>query len=866
MTRLLLALVCCIAGTGSLSHAKPHSTNFVHERRKHESRHRMSMIQELLPRTASYDDEDKEDMPSRKRSKHHETRAKEKLQKRKASKSDGSTTSTSKDAAKQKQSKSKSKSSQKSYNPPTSLSPVFYTTVPPQGSIPTFPPFDRPRPSGNETESEEEKEEEEEKHTPSPVPEDEESSSSGPSSSRSKGKMKMGGGGDMKMTGMGGSSKTSSSTSQKSKKMKTMSGSKMNKKMNNKMSSKTRNGGSTGHPTFLKPTGPEPTVKPTLPFGEMTAQPTAKMALQTEEPTEGNATAISTIPPTIVTTGEATAGGPVVFTLSPTITTTAIDPNESNGTIMEAPGGKNNDTETTMGPTNNGTSTIAPIDNNNSTTNNTSITLSPTTILRAPKKEDLESLQHNSMEEPKDNATTSYMMEAPTVYWSMDTTTDDDNMTVAMMARSAPIMKRAQNVPDETVEPDVDYENEQWILVGTPLQGRATVRDRFGYKVSLSSDAGMLAVSTGMGSPMYVYKLDTSSSEDDQWMPVDLSGIESDGILTLSGDGSTLAVKTRTQVLMYKRIEQGDGTVQWIRLGSALEKIDTDMSTTTMMVVKDLSAIPSRFGEAVALSHDGRTVAIGDQADKNMTGWAQVYTFDGNQWGPLGAESFVGFENGDHFGSSLALSRDGRTLAVCGTQNSYIDGPGYCQIHRYSDAHTSWIQLGLDISGQGQLDSFGRSVALSSDGNTLAVSADGRDVGNLKDVGRVYTFAYDPNDKYWPRLGRMINGDEENQRLGHSIDLSSDGTMLVVGAWAQGHPLEGYAAVYQLQTTTTAEAESREEWVQVGQLLTNGNNFDNFGGSVSMSSDGTTVAVGAYNFGVTALEFIGQATVFTLSQ
>jgi len=91
------------------------------------------------------------------------------------------------------------------------------------------------------------------------------------------------------------------------------------------------------------------------------------------------------------------------------------------------------------------------------------------------------------------------------------------------------------------------------------------------------------------------------------------------------------------------------------------------------------------FGENIALSDDGATLAVGahgedsnatgidgDQSD-NSAGWsgaAYVFRFDGEDWSQ---QAYVKASNGGgHFGGSMALSDDGATLAVGAVLESSI--------------------------------------------------------------------------------------------------------------------------------------------------------------------------------------------------
>jgi WD40 repeat protein len=93
----------------------------------------------------------------------------------------------------------------------------------------------------------------------------------------------------------------------------------------------------------------------------------------------------------------------------------------------------------------------------------------------------------------------------------------------------------------------------------------------------------------------------------------------------------------------------------------------------------------------------------------------------------------------------------------------------------------AWTQLGADIDGEAAGDNSGWSVALSSDGTRLAVGAYGND-GTGTDAGHVRVFDWDENQSTWTQVGADIDGEAAGDQSGQSVDLSSDGTRLAVGA------------------------------------------------------------------------------------
>ena len=83
------------------------------------------------------------------------------------------------------------------------------------------------------------------------------------------------------------------------------------------------------------------------------------------------------------------------------------------------------------------------------------------------------------------------------------------------------------------------------------------------------------------------------------------------------------------------------------------------------------------------------------------------------------------------------------------------------------------------------------------------------------------------------QLGSDFDGEAANSRNGSSVSLSSDGTIVAIGALGSNH-----VRLYQWNSETVS-------WNQLGADIDGDTVLDKFGQSVSLSSDGTIVALGA---------------------
>jgi len=148
----------------------------------------------------------------------------------------------------------------------------------------------------------------------------------------------------------------------------------------------------------------------------------------------------------------------------------------------------------------------------------------------------------------------------------------------------------------------------------------------------------------------------------------------------------------------------------------------------------------------------------------------------------------------------------------------------------------NWAQIGADIDGEAAGDLSGISVSLSNDGNTVAIGAL-HNSGNGASAGHVRVF--ENIEGSWKQVGSDIEGDADYDQFGRSVALSDDGSVLLVGAKNNdGNGTDaGHVRVYKNMNGT---------WTQVGSDIEGEAAGDQFGTSVSINSDGSVIAIGAW--------------------
>jgi FG-GAP repeat len=235
----------------------------------------------------------------------------------------------------------------------------------------------------------------------------------------------------------------------------------------------------------------------------------------------------------------------------------------------------------------------------------------------------------------------------------------------------------------------------------------------------------------------------------------------------------------------------------------------------------------ARFGWAVAVSGDGSKIVVGAPGASSWlpptpVGTAYAYAFRRNKWRLNDTIPSPASEGPDQFGSSVAMSGSGDTLAV--------GRPAASTVQFYAPARTSsgWAAAG-ELAGS--VAGFGSKLAMSGDGSTLAVAGWANRDGGVAVYGRDGSAPW--SEKFSVELPAAPSDSV-------ALALSARGNDLVVGH------VERRSGKWW-EVATVYERASDGVWsVKASQLSPYG--AGNI--AVAMSSDGRTVVVGHAELGV----------------
>lgn len=168
--------------------------------------------------------------------------------------------------------------------------------------------------------------------------------------------------------------------------------------------------------------------------------------------------------------------------------------------------------------------------------------------------------------------------------------------------------------------------------------------------------------------------------------------------------------------------------------------------------------------------------------------------------------------------------------------------------------HGQWDQLGSSIYGEFAGDWCGHGSVMNDNGNRVAIgSVKNDDSGS--NAGHVRVFDFDGDE--WIQIGETIEGENPLDVIGHmwTLDMDTTGNILVIGSQVNDDAAEnaGHVRVYQFDGS---------DWVQLGTDIDGAEEDWGFGSSISISDNGTVLAVGCGSYDSDLGADIGTVFIF----
>lgn len=267
------------------------------------------------------------------------------------------------------------------------------------------------------------------------------------------------------------------------------------------------------------------------------------------------------------------------------------------------------------------------------------------------------------------------------------------------------------------------------------------------------------------------------------------------------------------------------------RVASTSTVINTSWEPVGDMLVGEAKYDSS--GRSVAMSDDGRTIAIGAEYHVGIFRWTieNENENETGEWVQIGNDIVgKGRKGSEFFGWKLDMSADGTRVVIVG---KFV-----VRVYEYSSVNEDWEQVGDDLRRalyQGSL-SEPYDVSMSGDGTTVAVGAAAED----SDSGNVKVFTDESKSGVWVQIGSTLVGSQYD-RFGESVSLSNDAMTLAVGAPGDYNSHSGYVRLYSygfIQNTSTNENGGKMDWIEYGEMG-GWSDEKQFGLRVSLSGDGS---------------------------
>jgi hypothetical protein len=298
-------------------------------------------------------------------------------------------------------------------------------------------------------------------------------------------------------------------------------------------------------------------------------------------------------------------------------------------------------------------------------------------------------------------------------------------------------------------------------------------------------------------------------------------------------------------------------------------------STETAKLTASDAGSQDGLGYSVSISGDGSTIAAGE-IERNLgpnNEEGAVYIFAKPSAGWISATQTAKLraldgQMGQLFGWSVSLSNDGAVLAVGApnaSNNSNPDGDTgalyvFVGAGRFRRpcliGHCDWTQAAkLTAAGGAFSDELGASVGVSSDGSIIAAGAPFANNAQHAQGGAAYVF--DEPTSGWTtatETDKLIQSDGIVDALGYSIGVSGDGRTIAVGTgqtdlgFLSDKPGADYVFVRGGSGRCFPVRLCLVQWRQTQKLTAPDGpegEEDTFGNATGISTDGSTIVVGA---------------------
>jgi hypothetical protein len=405
--------------------------------------------------------------------------------------------------------------------------------------------------------------------------------------------------------------------------------------------------------------------------------------------------------------------------------------------------------------------------------------------------------------------------------------------------------------------------------------------DELGHSVAISRDGSTIAAGAPLhaaeGGGVFVFRRNGM-----RWVyeallipTISEAGDQFGWDVELSADGSTLVAGARRED--SATMDPANNGASAAGAAYVFRRIGSSWAQQAYLKASNIDAGDS-FGERVAISDDGNTVAVtafqeasaatgvdGNQADNTAADAGAVYVFTraATTWSQQAYVKASNTNASDGFGYALGLSGDGATLiagayredsaTAIGPADNSITSAGAVYVFTNTGNWTQTAFLKATQTDPG--DNCGYNAAIARDGRRIVVACtgdsssssgvDGNELDNsTSSSGAVYVF--EVGTSWQQRAFIKASNPDVDDEFGFGLAIDAVGDHILVGANS-----ESSTGLDQLDNDAMSSGAAYDlvdsgGWQQRAYLkATDVDAGDEFGRSVAISGDGSVLVVGA---------------------
>lgn len=372
----------------------------------------------------------------------------------------------------------------------------------------------------------------------------------------------------------------------------------------------------------------------------------------------------------------------------------------------------------------------------------------------------------------------------------------------------------------------------QYIKASAP-----NTNDKFGFSTAISFNGLTMAVgnsSTSRGA-VSIFKHDGTKWIEKFKIDSEINDLDFGQYLSLSGDGSTLAIASPTKNIVYIYEQSVTG---WNKKND---------------VVSDNSVNGDDFGFSVNLSFTGNELIVGAPLEDSNgiidVGAAYVFVKTNGEFIQNKRLQGSKLQKGDEFGYSTKISGAGNTIAVSAWKDdlnfqgiSELNGD-FGAVYLFSKVNEEWTEeYYLKSETLSAKDQFGVSISLDFSGKTLATGAR----TNRNNFGAAYVSKKNADNQWLNTIEIIADDLQPGDAFARNVMLSPKGTTLAISSLYDKSNVVGINGVSNGYSVTSGAVRLFQfdsvEWKQTAFIKApNSEELDFFSHAISLSNNGKLV-------------------------